>query len=97
MGNFGQILTIFGFMIVAGLVGYFISSLLSKIHILLIFLLPVFFIALGGLLFLTGALDLLNAGWGNLALLIYAMLALFIGVPNIFTSLLLYYKKRRKE
>lgn len=97
MGNFGQILGIIGFMVLAGIIGYFISLLLSKIHIILIFFVPVFFLFLGGLLFLTASLDLLNAGWGNIAIYIYSILALFIAIPNILTSLLIYYRKIRKH
>ncbi|MFP4287020.1 MAG: hypothetical protein ACLFRI_04925 [Candidatus Izemoplasmataceae bacterium] len=97
MENLGQLLMIFAFMVIAGIVGYFISFLLSKLHIALIFLIPVFFLSLGGLLLAIGAFDVLNAGLGNLVILIYAMLAFFVAVPNIVSSIILYYKTRKKS
>jgi hypothetical protein len=97
MNNIAQIFPIIIFLIISGLIGYFISLLLSKIHTLMIFFIPVFFILLGGLLFVLGAFDLLNAGWGNIALLIYAMVSLLIGASNIISSIILYYKKRSNQ
>lgn len=83
---------IFG--LISGVIGYGISFLLSKIHHLMAFFIPVAFTLLSGLLFLATYFG--DYGWGALVLLIYALLTAVIAGTNWIASTILYDSIKKK-